>query len=495
MKKFLLIIFLFLSCTNVFASERSFAGSEYIDNTFYIKNNGTIKQYRRAQVIRDTVTNEIAYCVEPFKLMVDNSYYDEDTLYNSIYGISEEKWERIKLYAYYGYGYKGHNNIKWVNITQMSIWRELFPDYQFDWLNNLNDRHVIYPYNSELDELNNYVNTHNILPSFKKEYTSTVGEKIALSDTNGVLKHYKIISSDFETNMTENELTINTGDSEKEGTIILQRAGEKYPDTVKYFYSEESQNVLERGNIIPINLELKVSVKTGKVIVNKVDSETNKEVPQGEASLDGAIFELLDENKEFIEELTIKNNTLEFNSLPFGKYYIREKKAGNGYYLNNKEYEVVIDENNLEKEITIDNQVIKSKVKITKYFGTKEEYENSEMKKESNIVFIIYDKDGNNIFTGATNNDGIIEVMLPYGSYTLEQINTTDGYEKVEKYDFIIDENNSVSYDIVLNDFKIEVPNASIDEEIENNIIIEVPNASIGLIKSLSYLLMELMYV
>ena len=89
MRKFLLIIFLFLSCMNVFASERSFRGSEYIENVFYVKNSGSVTQYRRAQVIRDTVTGEIAYCIEPFSLLVNDSYYDEDTAYNSIYGISK----------------------------------------------------------------------------------------------------------------------------------------------------------------------------------------------------------------------------------------------------------------------------------------------------------------------------------------------------------------------------------------------------------------------
>lgn len=477
MKKVLLIIFLFLSCINVFASERSFAGSEYIEDVFYTKYNGSIKQYRRAQVIRDTVTNEIAYCIEPFNLMVDNSYYDENGNYNPIYGISEDKWEKIKLYSYYGYGYKDHLNIKWVNITQMSIWRTLFPDYQFNWIDNLNGKSVIYPFENELNELNNLVNNHYTLPSFEKEYVFTTGEKITLTDLNKVLNNYKILKSDFESSIKNNTLNINTGTSVKEGRIVLQRAEEKFPESVKYFYSTESQNVMERGNIIPITMELKINIKEGKIIVNKIDNETKDYNSQGEANLDGAIFELLNENKEVIKELTINNNTLEFDSLPFGKYYIKEKQPGVGYYLNKEEYEVVIDANNLEKEIIIENEVIKSRVTITKYFGTKEEYENNEMKKEKNIVFIIYDKDGNNVFTGATNNDGIIEVMLPYGNYTLEQINTTNGYEKIEKYNFTIDENNSISYDITLNDFKIEVP-----------------NASLSLVKSFS-ILMELLYV
>ena len=462
MKKILLIIFLFLSCMNVFASERSFVGSEYIENVFYIKNNGEIKQYRRAQVIRDTVTGEIAYCIEPFGLLVDNSYYDEDVTYNSIYGIDRVKWDKIKLYAYYGYGYKDHTSLNWVNITQMSIWRTLYPSYQFDWLNNLDDKAVISPYDKELRELNELVNSHYTLPSFNKNYTFSQGEKIELTDTNNVLSNYRILVSDFDASISGNTLTINPVNIEREGRIVLRRAGE-VNNQGKFFYSTESQNVFERGFINVMNMEIKIKIKNGKIIVNKIDEDTKDINPQGEGELNGSVFQLLNEEKEVIKEITIENNTLEFDSLPLGKYYLKEKQPGVGYYLNQNEYEVVIDENNLIQEINIGNKVIKSRVKLIKQFGTKKDYENNLMKKEKDIVFNIYDKEENIIFTGSTNDDGIIEVDLPYGTYTVEQVNTTNGYEKLEKFELVINEDNSISYDLVLNDFKIEVPNAYIN--------------------------------
>ena len=462
MKKILLIIFLFLCFTKVYAQERSFAGSEKLEGISYMKNNWNEIQYRNAQVIRDTVTNEIAYCVEPFKLLVNNSSYNIDGSYNSNYGISQDKWEKIKLYSYYGYGYKNHTDKKWISITQMSIWRTLFPNYQFDWINNTTDKVIITPYNSELNELNNLVNNHNILPNIKKEYVISINDELVLNDSNNVLNNYKIISSDFDALISENKLIIKTHDEEKEGTIKLQRATEVFPETVKYFYSSASQNVMERGNITPVNTELKVKVEKGKIIVNKVDSETKDNNSQGESSLNGSVFELLNEDKEFIKELTIENNTLEFDNLPFGKYYVKEKEPGVGYYLNKNIYEFIIDENNLENTIVIDNQVIKSKVKIIKLFGTEDDYKNGNMEKEKGIKFKIYDKDGKEVYEGLTNDEGIIEVNLPYGSYSLEQINTTEGYKKNDIYYFSINEDNSISYDIVLNDLKIEVPNASI---------------------------------
>ena len=479
MKKFLLIIFLFLSCINVFASERTFVGSEFITGVSYVKDAGSVIQYRNAQVIRDASTGEIAYCVEPFSLMVNYSEYSngEDN-FNSRFGIGEEAWEKIKLYAYYGYGYKDHTDIKWVNITQMSIWRTITPYYRYEWINNVNDREVIYPFENELKELNTLVNNHYTLPSLNNEYTTSIDKEIVLEDSNQVLNNYKIISSDFDARIYNNQIIINPIKEEKTGKIVIERGGEVFPETVKYFYSSESQNVMERGNIKPIKKEITINVKEGKIKVNKIDSDTKDNNAQGQAELNGAIFELLNEKKEIIKELTIENNYLEFNNLSFGTYYIREKKPGTGYYLNQKEYEVIIDKDNLEKEINIDNQVIKSRVKIIKLYGTKEDFDNNTMKKEENITFSIYDKNGINVFTGTTNNEGIIETSLPYGEYTVEQINTTIGYNKIEKFNFSINEDNSISYDIVLHDFKIDVPNASID-----------------LFKLLSDMLKELIYV
>lgn len=462
MKKILLIIFLFLCFVDVYAQERSFAGSEKLEGISYMKNNWNEIQYRNAQVIRDTVTNEIAYCVEPFKLLVNNSGYNINGSYNSNFGIESNTWDKIQLYSYYGYGYKNHTDKKWISITQMSIWRTIFPNYQFDWINNTTDRQIIYPYNNELNELNNLVNNHYTLPNLKKEYIMGINDELVLNDSNNVLNNYKVTSSEFDSFIEDNKLIIKTGEEEKEGIIKLERATEVFPETIKFFYSSASQNVMERGNITPVNTELKVKVEKGKIIVNKVDSETKDNTSQGEASLNGSIFELLNEDKEVIKELTVIDNTLEFDSLSFGKYYIKEKSPGTGYYLNKNIYEVIIDENNLENIITIDNQVIKSKVKIIKLFGTEEDYEKGSMEKEEGITFKIYDNDNNLVYEGITNSDGVIEVNLPYGNYFLEQVNTTLGYKKNEIYYFSINEDNSISYDIVLNDLKINVPNASI---------------------------------
>ena len=62
----------------------------------------------------------------------------------------------------------------------------------------------------------------------------------------------------------------------------------------------------------------------------------------------------------------------------------------------------------------------------------------------------------NLIRTISTNDEGICEIELPYGKYTIKQKNTTEGYSKIEPFTIIVD--NSVNDVITLKDYKIPVP-------------------------------------
>lgn len=459
MKKILLIIFLFLCFINVNALERKFAGSEFLTGISYMKSDGKIVQYRNAQVIRDLTTNEVAYCVEPFTLLVNNSDYVSSTS-NNTFGISSNKWEKIKLYAYYGYGYQNHLDKKWISITQLSIWRTLFPSYTFEWIDNVNSRNIIKPYNKELEELNNLVNRHNVMPKFEDKYYIKINDYITLDDLNGVLDSYIIKHSDFQYEKTGNKLKIDAGKEIKDGKIIFEKVSNNYSNFATYFYSSTSQNVMERGNVSPVTFEVNIATYDGNITVNKVD---NDKLDNSNASLDGAIFDIYDSNMNYISSTTIKDGKGVFDNLSFGKYYIKESKAGIGYYLNQEVYEVVIDKDNIEKEITIGNSIIKSKVKVIKYYGTRDDFKNNQMKKEEGITFKIYDLDNKLVASGITDNNGELEFSLTYGKYILKQINTTSGYQINDDYLIDINENSSHSIDITLYDFKIKVPNAEID--------------------------------
>ena len=462
MKKYLLIIFLLFSCINVYAEEKRFAGSEYLDGISYMKYDGNTYYYRNAQVIRDTKTGAIAYCVEPFSLLVNDSSYTSFNQYSSTFGFGKNEWNIAKLYAYYGYGYKNHTDKKWISITQMAIWRVMYPKYQFQWIDNVTSRNIIKPYEEELKELKQLVNAHYYVPKFDSNYYLKVNSVLELEDNNNLLQNFVIKSSDFDARIEGNKLIISSGDEIKKGKIILEKSHTNYANSVLYFYSSSSQNVIERGNVESFSKQIIINTYSGSVNITKVDSESN-DVSQGEANLDGTIFDLYDSEMNYLKSVETLNHEASFTDLSFGKYYVKESSPGKGYYLNDKTYEFEINEENPIANLIIENDVIKSKVKIIKYYGTRSDFLNNKMKREKNVSFNIYDKDDNLINSFVTDENGIIEFILPYGKYLIRQIDSTDGYQKNDDYWFLIDENSSYSIEIPLYDFQIEVFNADIN--------------------------------
>lgn len=457
MKKFLLILLIFFCCVNVQALERSFVAYDSIGNVMYYKKKGNTYYFKYAKEIRDTATGNTAYCLEPFVDLTDGTTYSSN---NSQFGLSNEVWNRVKLLAYYGYGYGNHTDKKWVTITQIMIWRTIYPEYSFEWVDP-DSRVVITPYNNEINELNRLVNTHNTLPNIDKDIKTSIDTKLELNDSNNVLSYYKILSSDFDAKIENNKLIINTQE-EKEGVIVLQRAGRIYKEDFMFFTKNGTQSLVERGNVEPIEFKIHVVVESGSIKVTKVDKDTDLIDPQGEASLDGAVYEVYDENMNFVQALTIEDNTATFDNLKYGKYFVKEKSAGVGYYVDDETYEVEINENTVDQSVRLGNFVIKSTITIVKNYGSLEDYNNDKMKREKGIVFNVYDKNDELVTTAITDDNGEIVFELPYGEYTIRQVNTTDGYMKADDYKLIVGENNNISETIVFNDFKVEVPNAGL---------------------------------
>ena len=61
------------------------------------------------------------------------------------------------------------------------------------------------------------------------------------------------------------------------------------------------------------------------------------------------------------------------------------------------------------------------------------------------------------INTIITNQEGEVEIELPYGEYTIIQKNTTEGYSKIEPFKVKVE--NDDDEVIELKDYRIKVPN------------------------------------
>ena len=445
---------MFISLINVKAESATFYEAEYIDGIYMSKYdyNTHITSFQKARFFRKTNTNEFAYCIEPFSTFNETSSYDSTS---NPYNLNEYKIDRISKLAHFGYGYKNHTEPKWYAITQFMIWKESnVGDYYFtDYLNgNRIDR-----FQEEINEINNLINNYNELPTFDEEYTIISGNNLVLEKD---FSNIKITGENFS--LENNKLIINPT---KEGlyTYNLEKEDNIYNKPYIFYESNTSQNLIETGNIPSLSTSFKINVIKTEIELTKIDKDTKSIIPKGEASLDGAIYSLYNDNNELIKDLVIENNQSIINNIPLGKYYLKEKKSGTGYLLDTNTYEVNITKEKYKHQVIVENKVIEKNITIEKKYGN-----DNTLSPEENISFEIYNSNYEKLTTITTNNLGIADITLPYGTYTLKQINTTEGYKKVD--DITININNTENEIIELKDLKIEVPNTSTN----NYILIEI---------------------
>ena len=105
------------------------------------------------------------------------------------------------------------------------------------------------------------------------------------------------------------------------------------------YYVDVTSNNLEP------TIQVKEEVIEGKIKINKVDSETNACKAQGEATLVGAKYKVLNSKGEVVDTLTIGEDcSATSKNLPYGNYKIVEEKSSVGYYIDNTQYNVSINE-------------------------------------------------------------------------------------------------------------------------------------------------------
>ncbi len=462
-KKIYIFLILFFSCflLNVKAETATFYEAEYISNIYLNRYQYTTYKnyYQQARFFRKTGTNEFVYCIEPFIFLDESTPYESSTTISSL---TESQIDEIKKIAYFGYGYGDHTTNKWYAITQVMIWRVADRTGGYFFSDSLNGRNVNY-YASEIETIQQLVNSYSTLPSFANQtYEIVEGQDLTLEDTNNRLSQF--ISTSHNTTIENNTLKI-TNLEEGEYTISLTKDSPGNTPTI-FYASPTSQNLVQRGDQLPkVETNIQVKVQKTYLEVTKIDKDTQSTTPSGEASLEGTTYELQDEEKNTIQEIIVENNQIFLENLDYGTYYLTEIKAGTGYLIDNQTYEINICEETPEVSLTLENEVIKKKIILEKKYG-----EDNNFQEEENISFSITNNKENIIDIITTNSQGIAEIILPYGTYTITQINTTNGYEKIEP--LIIQVDNTEEEIIELRDWKIPVPNTYKEENSSLSLIL-----------------------
>ena len=444
-KKVWLLVFMFMLVIDVKAL--SFKGGDVIKNVFVlkVKENGE-KEYKKGQFIIDS-EGDYVYCLEPFVKVNNNSSYNKYTNDFAKYlGLSDELWEKINLISYYGYQYKDdtHNHMdpKWYYITQMLIWQNVSHKARFYFTDTFKGNANSTLFVNEIKEIYNLVNNHYKIPEFDVPDTY-IGDTLSIIDRNGVLKNF-VGSKNVKIN--GNILTIKISDLSNKFTLKKGTNNKAF-----IFVSSDSQNVLKGKMDVPViaNYDIKGLELKGNIKIKKYG-----EVIDGDKiSLEGVIFALFDENKNYIKEATTdKDGKAIFNNLSKGKYFIKEVSNDKKFVLDDNYYEanLNVNENNriIDIFLELENKLKKGDLKIKKIdFDTKTPIKDTE--------FIIT-KDEKIIYQGKTNADGIIELNnLVYGIYKIKEVIASNGYLLNEMiYEVKIDDENKDVYIEIENELK-----------------------------------------
>lgn len=416
-----------------------------VDNWYYTRRGGG-KPYMSAQWNLYDLDGKTAYCIEPGVNITTSDYEGAIGWINSPY--SDEVNRKIQLYGYYGYNYPGHGNLRYRAAAQSLIWEATGRQIIEFWTEKYGNGNFI-NLNAERNEILKLASTHYEVPTFDSDTKDAViGETTTFTDTKGILSNFDVVkSSDASVSINGNTLSV-TPNVVGNITVVLKKKTYTQDPTIIFVGKDAtSQKMGMFGVDDPVLVRVKLNVVGGSLKINKKDLDTKLSKPQGDATFKNAVYELLDENYNFITDLIIDDSfSVKTDKIlsPNKIYILREKTASEGYLLDKTEYRFKIDRDNLDIEMDVYEDVIEKTVNIYKVFA---DGSTTILKGEPNVSFEIYLKSTGEYYkTIKTDEKGFVSVKLPYGKWIFKQVSSTSGFEKVKDFEIVI--NNDSDEDI-----------------------------------------------
>lgn len=408
-----------------------------VDNWYYTRRGGG-KPYMSAQWNLYDLDGKTAYCIEPGVNIITSDYEGAIGWINSPY--SDEVNRKIQLYGYYGYNYPGHENLRYRAAAQSLIWEATGGQIIEFWTEKYGNGNFI-NLNAERNEILRLASTHYEVPTFDSDTKDAViGETTTFTDTKGILSNFDVVkSSDASVSINGNTLSVTPNVAGNITVVLKKKTYTQDPTIIFVGKDATSQKMGMFGVDDPVLVRVKLNVVGGSLKINKKDLDTKLSKPQGDATFKNAVYELLDENYNFITDLIIDDSfSAKTDKIlsPNKIYILREKTASEGYLLDKTEYRFKIDRDNLDIEMDVYEDVIEKTVNIYKVFA---DGSTTILKGEPNVSFEIYLKSTGEYYkTIKTDEKGFVSVKLPYGKWIFKQVSSTSGFEKVKDFEIVI---------------------------------------------------------
>ena len=416
--------------------------------------------------------DKVAYCIEPGVTAQNNGTY------NSSYNINDTilknvDIKKLSLIGYYGYGYRNHTTKEFYMAAQELIWRML--GVENVWWTDKKYGGNKFNIEKEKNEIMSFVNSYELTPELDLDKTYLVGDTVEIKDKNNVIYYYTILNSNTGLSLGMNSLKVLIKD--KTYFTLGREDNDKKPI---YYYKNGYQTIgTFDAPSYKVSKEYNIKSVYGKIYIEKFDNDNKNKTPLSkEASLENAEFIIEDYNtKKIIDtKKTDKDGKLVFDNLTKGTYRIYESKASKGYNKVDKDYVVHLDSNKKETTLNFYEPIIKNKINIKKVLDYNDD---KNYVPEKDIKFGIYDFEDKLVYEGLTNDEGEINITLPYGMYKIKQLSTKEGINKVKDKIINVTSSNKIQ-NITLINHKLPVKKIVEEPEVITEIE-ELPDTGISL--------------
>ena len=446
MKKLILLLLLTLFVPNVKAETTNFTLGNKIEGEYVRKTLNGEKWTKSMTFLRRTSDGRITYCVEPWEHITTYDLEKKTGKEAEALGYTEELWDKLRLTAYYGYGYQNHTSDIWYSVTQFLLSKYPPLGMYITYTNTL-DGAAINKHTAEITELENLVKNHYQKPSFTGTTKSLeVYGTININDNYGVIGKYEIKETKLvDAVISGNTLKVTALGEKGVGQVTLIKQDRMYNEKSTLYHSDTSQDFMTVGSYEPVEAVINFNIKGSSLIIKQTDKVTGSTVSSCNRSLEGATYTLTTPTGVLVDTITIKNNLIGTSKpLAAGNYNLYQETPPFGYYKNNSQTGLTITQGK-DLEVVLNNACITKEISVTKYYD-----DNGLLKKEPNVLFQVIEND--RVFNETrTNEEGIARFILPIGEFSFKQVNTMSGYDLIENFAFAVTEQteSGTNYDFV----------------------------------------------
>ena len=371
----IMALFSILICTNNVKADTITINQNYVSGFFHAHKSGNNYSRYGQMAFWSTSNGDSSFCIEPGATFSNRASYitysqsDYDLINiinnntsNNANKINQSQLDLIKLYAFYGYGYDGHNTNEYRIATQMLIWRVVDPNQVFTDSNcTVNNCKAITDEQAgvadEMTEIQKLVDNHYLLPSFNREEIQlNLGESTTLYDTNNILSTFQVSScTNCNATISGNSLVI-TATGTGKLSVNLSKKTNPYGKSMLFAISEDSQNQVTIGDIDPIPASVFGTISGGNLEITKTS--------ENGSGLTGATFKVYNSsNSEVCTIITDGAGKGTCKNLAVGNYTIREVSSPVGYILDSTVYNFSITTSNYDIDFCQDIVTKNCKVK------------------------------------------------------------------------------------------------------------------------------------